>query len=205
MEATPEFVEDLPHVNITCPLFVTWDKRKHANTFELRGCIGSLAPQLLLPAVGEYALRSALNDRRFRPINAQEVKYLRVAVSLLVNYEPCQHALDWIVGLHGILISWKGQDGRDYSATYLPEVAKEQGWDQRKAVESLIRKAGWIGAVTDAMIKSIACTRYQSSKLRMTFDEYVKQRGDAAKLVLLTTTTRNQEPRTPVRPDCRIS
>ncbi len=28
------------------------------------------------------------------------------------------------------------------SATYLPEVAREQGWDQQAAVDSLIRKAG---------------------------------------------------------------
>lgn len=28
------------------------------------------------------------------------------------------------------------------SATYLPEVAQEQGWDQQAAVDSLIRKAG---------------------------------------------------------------
>jgi len=71
-----------------CPLFVTWDKRKvHSvsNDFRLRGCIGTLSPRPLSTSISEYALTSALRDRRFDPIRLHEVPYLRVAVSLLVR------------------------------------------------------------------------------------------------------------------------
>lgn len=64
-----------------------------------------------------------MNDTRFSPIKLSELKDLDVAVSLLVDYEPCS-ALDWQVGTHGIIIKYKGR-----SAVFLPEVAEEQGWD----------------------------------------------------------------------------
>ena len=73
-----------------CPLFVTWDKRKvHSlsDDFRLRGCIGTLSPRPLSTSIAEYALTSALRDRRFDPIRLHEVPYLRVSVSLLVSRE----------------------------------------------------------------------------------------------------------------------
>lgn len=71
-----------------CPLFVTWDKRKvhsRSEDFRLRGCIGTLSPRPLSTSITEYALTSALRDRRFDPIKLHEVPYLRVAISLLVR------------------------------------------------------------------------------------------------------------------------
>lgn len=72
-----------------CPLFVTWDKKKaltsDVDSFRLRGCIGTLSPRPLSTSITEYALISALRDRRFDPIKLHEVPYLRVAVSLLVS------------------------------------------------------------------------------------------------------------------------
>jgi uncharacterized protein (TIGR00296 family) len=175
---SPEFIRDLQDPEVACPLFVTWDKRRHANalskSFDLRGCIGSLTPQKLKVALGEYSVRSAFQDHRFPPIGSHELEHLRVSVSLLVNYETCQSVLDWVVGKHGIILSWKTPCGKQYFSTYLPEVAAEQKWNQKTAVESLIRKAGWTDAVTDALLTTIQCTRYQSSKLRLTFEEYVE-------------------------------
>jgi hypothetical protein len=73
-----------------CPLFVTWDKKKAltstSDSFSLRGCIGTLSPRPLSTSITEYALISALRDRRFDPIKLHEVPYLRVAVSLLVSH-----------------------------------------------------------------------------------------------------------------------
>ena len=71
---------------------------------------------------------SAFQDRRFEPIAAREVPSLRCSVSLLVCYETAAHAFDWVVGTHGILIKFQDKKGKHYSATYLPEVASEQGW-----------------------------------------------------------------------------
>lgn len=94
--------------------------------FELRGCIGTLAPRPLRTAIGEFALTSAFRDGRFNPIAKHELPHLRVAVSLLINYEECRHVHDWVIGVHGIIITFR-HGSADYSATYLPEVAQEQG------------------------------------------------------------------------------
>ena len=73
---------------------------------------------------------SALQDNRFEPIAKQEVKDLNCGVSLLVNFTPIEDPLGWEVGKHGIEIDFK-DGGREYSGTFLPEVSKEQGWDQK--------------------------------------------------------------------------
>jgi AMMECR1 domain-containing protein len=50
----------------------------------------------------------------------------------------------WLqVGVHGLIIDF--QDPVllcKRSATFLPEVAKEQGWSQQECIEALIKKAG---------------------------------------------------------------
>lgn len=45
-----------------------------------------------------------------------------------MRYEEAAHAWDWQVGLHGVILAFKcpNGSGRRYSATYLPEVAREQ-------------------------------------------------------------------------------
>lgn len=167
------FIAQLSNKLIECPLFVTWEKQTQ-NSWQLRGCIGTLSPRPLVQSVGEYALTSAFRDRRFYQISAEEVPNLRVAVSLLVHYEPCNDAYDWTVGVHGILIKFMVRS-RDYSATYLPEVAKEQGWDQAAAIASLVQKAGYKGSLPKELIKTIHCTRYQSSKHKVDYQEFVEQ------------------------------
>eukprot|EP00977_Amphora_coffeiformis_P004365 scaffold926_cov163-Amphora_coffeaeformis.AAC.3 len=182
--------------DVKCPLFVTWDIWRHGR-WELRGCIGSLQPLVLDQGLPKYALTSALQDRRFQPILPTEVPHLRAKVSLLVQYEPCAHVYDWTAGVHGIIIEWteeipessiknvvgygaevpKTHHTRRYSATYLPEVAAEQGWDTRQAVESLIRKAGFTGPVADELLGRIKCTRYQSSKCAADFRHYCHVRN----------------------------
>eukprot|EP00559_Dactyliosolen_fragilissimus_P009756 CAMPEP_0184873528 /NCGR_PEP_ID=MMETSP0580-20130426/41896_1 /TAXON_ID=1118495 /ORGANISM="Dactyliosolen fragilissimus" /LENGTH=216 /DNA_ID=CAMNT_0027376447 /DNA_START=23 /DNA_END=673 /DNA_ORIENTATION=+ len=131
-----------------CPLFVTWDKQsgKSDRHYALRGCIGTLSPKRLTNHLGDYALTSALHDTRFNPISISEIPKLRVAVSLLVNYESCDHCYDWIIGTHGIIIKFI-HDSKQYSATFLPEVASEQGWDQATTISSLVRKAGFTSIV----------------------------------------------------------
>lgn len=125
MSERPRFLDEVSSVIIECPIFVTWHKRNsyHCRSgdqdqLELRGCIGSLSPKPLATAVGEYALISALEDRRFNPISLAEVEHLHVSVSLLVKYEECEDCYDWIVGIHGVMIRWT-IGGREFSGTYL--------------------------------------------------------------------------------------
>lgn len=151
--------------------------------YDLRGCVGTLSPKSLKYALSEFAVTSALHDHRFDPISLRELPFLRVGVSLLVKYEVCDHCLDWEVGVHGIIIKFDiakgngvgrgGVRGDTYSATYLPEVAYEQNWTQQETVISLVRKAGYRGVITDELLVQIRCTRYQSSKHQLSYQEHV--------------------------------
>ena len=64
------------------------------------------------------------------------------------------------------------------SATYLPDVASEQGWDKIETVDSAIRKAGWDGRITEDLRRSVKLRRYQSSKCAVTWDEFVQWRKE---------------------------
>lgn len=59
----------------------------------------------------------------------------------------------------------------------MPEVAPEQGWNAQETLDSLIKKAGYNGRVTDALLKSIQLERYQSSKEKLTYSEYMALKG----------------------------
>ncbi len=85
------------------PLFVTWTTGPEK---DLRGCIGTFTSSALENNLPKYALIAALNDSRFNPVSLKEVPNLQVGVSLLVNFEPASHPLDWEVGKHGIEIDF---------------------------------------------------------------------------------------------------
>lgn len=69
---------------------------------------------------------SAFKDSRFSPISVDEISALHVSVSILCNFQDGSDYLDWEVGTHGIRIEFHSDRGRR-TATYLPEVAVEQG------------------------------------------------------------------------------
>ena len=120
--------------SLQCPMFITLKKGKDDGNGggggQLRGCIGTLSHKPLA-AMRDYVHSSAFRDRRFKPLQQNELVDLQVCVSLLVNYEEASHCYDWVVGIHGILIHFDDPDlDKQYSATYLPEVAAEQGWSQ---------------------------------------------------------------------------
>jgi len=152
------------------PLFVTFKIGKNQN-WKLRGCIGTFSPKELSQGLKKYALVSAFEDSRFDPISKKELINLRCDVSLLINFEEAKDVEDWIIGTHGITIEFS--DGKkQYSATYLPEVAIEQGWSRKKTITELICKAGYDRNVSPEMRASIKVVRYQTSKSSITYEEY---------------------------------
>jgi AMME syndrome candidate gene 1 protein len=155
------------------PLFVTWEKESTPGDVRLRGCIGTLSPTTLAN-LREFAFKSALKDRRFDPIGAHELERLHCSVSLLLDYEDAEHYADWDIDTHGIIIEFHDANGQFYSATYLPDVAREQGWDHLEAVTSLVRKAGFRRSVTKALLESIKLTRYRSAKHKLSYQEYLE-------------------------------
>lgn len=165
-----------------CPLFVTWMK-KDAKEKSLRGCIGTFdRTQSLSKVLGEYALLAALEDDRFEPITTRELPLLTVAVSLLVNFsdKPLRNPLKWTVGKHGVDMEVLYQ-GKRYSSTFLPEVAEEEGWDQRMTLLELLLKDDFPideledAADLDKVIKLMKVTTYESVKVEVDFDEFAKQ------------------------------
>ncbi|GAB5037398.1 duf51 family protein [Nannochloropsis oceanica] len=181
---------------VECPLFVTWEKEVvvrgggrdggrgggwgHGHR-QLRGCIGTLSPKSL-GSLKEYVYNSAFKDRRFSPIASHELSMLACSVSLLVAYEEVGkgNVMDWEVGVHGIIIAFQdgmGRNARHFSATYLPEVAREQGWSRREALESLVRKSGYAGRIDKGGFwDGVALTRYRSSKFSLTYGEFIEGR-----------------------------
>jgi len=70
---------------------------------------------------------SAFKDSRFSPITRDELSKLHVSVSILRHFEDGLNYTDWEIGIHGIRIEFLTEKGSKRTATYLPEVAPEQG------------------------------------------------------------------------------
>eukprot|EP00736_Rhodelphis_marinus_P007791 Rmarinus@m.25724 len=155
-------------------LFVTWNKTSRSRGKRLRGCIGSLQPLDLHEGLVSYSKTSAFRDRRFDPVNEKELPQLHCAVSLLSCFENGKNYLDWEIGTHGIIISFYA-DGSHRSATYLPEVCRDEQWTKEYCIESLIRKAGFNGHVTQDLLDTIRLERYQSTKYEMSYEDYHKR------------------------------
>ncbi|XP_004924718.1 uncharacterized protein CG5902 [Bombyx mandarina] len=164
---TPKFT------NEAYPLFVTW---KIGKEHRLRGCIGTFNAMHLHSGLREYAITSALRDSRFSPITREEVPRLSVSVSILQHFEEAEHYLDWKLGKHGIRIEFVSERGSKRTATYLPQVATEQGWDQIQTIDSLLRKGGYKAAITADLRRSIKLTRYQSEEVSASYTDYVNRR-----------------------------
>lgn len=57
-------------------------------------------------------------------------------------------------------------------ATYLPDVAKEQGWTKEETLVSLMRKAGWSGRKERWEDVKLSVVRYQGKKVSLSFGEW---------------------------------
>ncbi|KAF2266176.1 hypothetical protein CC78DRAFT_492281 [Lojkania enalia] len=153
------------------PLFVTWNIVTRSGDKRLRGCIGTFEAQDLDDGLRSYAITSAFEDTRFNPIELRELPSLECGVTLLTNFEPIASPLDWQIGIHGLRISFT-YHGRRYGSTYLPDVAKEQGWTKEETMISLMRKAGWSGKKEDWRNVDLTVVRYQGRQVRLAYREW---------------------------------
>ncbi|CAD7842384.1 MAG: hypothetical protein [Olavius algarvensis Gamma 3 endosymbiont] len=127
---------------------------------ELRGCVGSLqAVEPLAQAVATAAYNAAFRDRRFAALSADELKRVRIEISVLSELQPIeaqsrQALLDLLQpGVDGLLL-----EDRGYRSTFLPKI-----WEKIVSpgdfLEQLLLKAG-LGA--DYWSDSLRFQRYQS-------------------------------------------
>jgi uncharacterized protein (TIGR00296 family) len=115
---------------------------------------------------------SAFEDTRFAPIAKRELPSLECSVTLLTDFEPIADPMDWEIGQHGLRISFT-HTHRRYGATYLPDVAREQGWTKDETMVSLMRKAGWDGRRGDwRSVSNLTVVRYQGSKSSLGYREW---------------------------------
>ncbi len=104
---------------------------------ELRGCIGIPYPMNLGLALKEAAL-GAIRDPRFPPVRKEEMKEVRVEVSVLTPPERVKDPLKEVeVGRHGIIVRCG-----PYSGLLLPQVPVEEGWDLKEFLDYGCLKAG---------------------------------------------------------------
>lgn len=104
---------------------------------DLRGCVGITTADLPLGrAVGGMALRAALADPRFPPLDFKELPETEIEISILTKPKEA-HLADIVVGRDGVVLT-KGAK----SALFLPQVAVEEKWDRNQMLDQLCLKAG---------------------------------------------------------------
>jgi len=106
---------------------------------DLRGCIGTIEPtDTVYDTVARRAASAALEDTRFpHPVSVPELPFITVEISVLTPPLPVKSADEIVIGKHGIILAvgWN-------RATFLPQVAPEQGWDKPTTLQHLALKAG---------------------------------------------------------------
>jgi AmmeMemoRadiSam system protein A len=149
--------EDAPWLREPGATFVTLTQHG-----ELRGCIGTLeAHRSLLEDVKANALAAAFHDPRFAPLQAAELAYTRVEISLLsppqiMSFTTEQEALSQLrPRIDGVIFQYG-----HYRSTFLPQV-----WEQLPNPEAFMaqlkRKAG---LPYDFWAEGLRLSRYTVSK-----------------------------------------
>jgi AmmeMemoRadiSam system protein A len=104
----------------------------------LRGCIGTTAArQPLYQAVSQLAVAAAVEDNRFQPVTARELKDLQIEISVLSPLEKIKSADAIKPFYHGVVVQKGGRSG-----LFLPQVW-EQLPDKKSFMDELCsQKAG---------------------------------------------------------------
>ena len=105
---------------------------------ELRGCIGYIvATRPLADAIAEMAEAAAFHDPRFMPVRADELKDIKIEISVLTPLKRIDNVEEIQVGTHGIYMKQGFSSG-----LLLPQVATEYGWDRPTFLKHTCLKAG---------------------------------------------------------------
>ena len=111
----------------------------HNTDGSLRGCIGNIEPfETLLESVPHNARNAAFHDPRFSSVSSlDELRDIKIEVSVLTPPEKIDSIDEFIVGTHGIILR-----KRNRGAVFLPQVPLEQEWDREDTLTHLALKAG---------------------------------------------------------------
>lgn len=106
---------------------------------ELRGCVGFINAMDLNKGIKEAARAAAFSDPRFMPVQKDELKDIRIEISLLS--EPVLLEGNYLkqikIGEDGLIVEKNGNSG-----LLLPQVAIEYNADVKEFLEMCCKKAG---------------------------------------------------------------
>ncbi|MCX7641189.1 MAG: AmmeMemoRadiSam system protein B, partial [Elusimicrobiales bacterium] len=89
-----------PKLNLPCAVFVTLTING-----ELRGCIGTLTPHMLMAdSVCEYSVKAAFEDPRFEPLSKDEFKKINIEISLLSPLIKIKDLSEIKENFHGVYV-----------------------------------------------------------------------------------------------------
>ncbi|HCJ67270.1 MAG TPA: hypothetical protein DHV62_08120, partial [Elusimicrobia bacterium] len=133
-------------------VFVTLRKRE-----QLRGCIGTtMARRAIYEEVAEMACAAAFQDYRFPPVKKEELKDIKIEISVLSPLEKVKSAEEIKPKIHGVYL----RQG-NYAGLFLPRVWEETGWNKEEFLSNLAsHKAGlpedaWKNTRTDLYIFTV--------------------------------------------------
>ncbi|MCP3966311.1 MAG: AmmeMemoRadiSam system protein B [Lentisphaerae bacterium] len=105
---------------------------------QLKGCMGELYPtRPLYAAVVHQAINAAFLDSRFLPLTRTSQEGYTIEIAILTQPHIVDNWKKIKIGTDGIILK-KGHR----RAVFLPQVAKEQGWDLEETLTHLSMKAG---------------------------------------------------------------
>ncbi len=124
---------NFPILKEQCGAFVTLTKHG-----QLRGCIGYiLSNDFLYETIHDAAIQASSRDPRFPAVSKNELKDIKLEISLLSVPFKMNSYDDIIVGTHGLIISEQRHRG-----LLLPQVPIEHNMDKDEYLTSLCLKAG---------------------------------------------------------------
>jgi AmmeMemoRadiSam system protein A len=132
--ANQQIVVHVPHdpaLSQPAGAFVSLHAR---DSHRLRGCVGRLdATQPMYQAVA-HAAQSVLGDPRFTgdAVTLTELPQLEIEISLLSPLRPATDAMDFDLMSDGIFLIMG-----DRSGCFLPQVARETGWNKEQLLDRL--------------------------------------------------------------------
>ncbi len=105
---------------------------------QVRGCIGTISKDEIWIQVQKYAVFSAFNDPRFPPLEKEELKNIKIEISILDDPQDIKSIEEIELGKDGVIMEVGGKGG-----VLLPEVAVEHGVKTpQEFLEMLCRKIG---------------------------------------------------------------
>lgn len=105
---------------------------------KLRGCMGILSPAIpLYEAVKRAAIAASREDPRFAPVSREELKEIRIEISIIGPLRRVRDLKEIQLGKDGLLVVKGARSG-----LLLPQVAREYGLSREAFLAGTLAKAG---------------------------------------------------------------